>query len=152
MQNCPTQCQQSTIENNWSVILTTNLIGLKSNSSIFKVCTTSDKQISRTFQEFFKDKLQFSTTTIFLLNRRHSLTPFDHPIGQNTSWRHLLFWLLRPYHWSHYFILFSITRLCKMTGYDVQLHLRCRNSIVTCEFYRLSLTPRMSRIFLGKII
>ena len=81
VQNCPTQCQQSTVENNWSVILTTNLMGLKSNSSIFKACTTSDKQISRTFQEFFKDKLQFSRTTIFLLNRRHSLTPFDHPIG-----------------------------------------------------------------------
>ena len=47
---------------------------------IHKVCTTSDKQISRTFQEFFKDKLQFSRTTVFLLNRRHSLTPFDHPI------------------------------------------------------------------------
>ena len=81
MQNCPTQCQQSTVENNCSIILTTNLMGLKSNSSIFKVCTTSDKQISRTFQEFFKDKLQFSRTTIFLLNSRHSLTPFDHPIG-----------------------------------------------------------------------
>ena len=54
MQNCPTQCQQSTVENNWSVILTTNLMGLKSNSSIFKVCTTSNKEMSRTFQEFFK--------------------------------------------------------------------------------------------------
>ena len=37
-----------------------------------------------------------------------------------------------------------------MTGYDVQLHLRCRNSIVTHEFYRLILTPRMSQIFLEK--
>ena len=37
-----------------------------------------------------------------------------------------------------------------MTGYDVQLHLRCRNSIVTHECYRLILTPRMSRIFLEK--
>ena len=44
------------------------------------VCTTSDKQISRTFQGFFKDKLQFSRTKIYLINR-HSLTPFDHPIG-----------------------------------------------------------------------
>ena len=63
-------------------MLTTNSMGLKSNSSIFMVCTTSDKQISRTFQEFFKDKLQFSRTTIFQLNRRHSLTPFDHPIAK----------------------------------------------------------------------
>ena len=42
------------------------------------VCTTSDKQISRTFQGFFKDKLQFSMVKIYLINR-HSLTP--HPIG-----------------------------------------------------------------------
>ena len=54
-----------------------------------------------------------------------------------------------------YFTLLSATRLCKMTGYDLQLHLRYRNSIwnketeikycsctkifknyVTCEFYR----------------
>ena len=27
------------------------------------------------------------------------------------------------------FILFSATRLCKMTGYELQLHLRYRNSI-----------------------
>ena len=38
----------------------------------------------------------------------------------------------------------------KMNEYEMQLHLRCRNSIVTREFYRLILTPRMSRIFLGK--
>ena len=39
------------------------------------VRTTSDKQISRTFQGFFQDKLQFSRTTIYSINR-HSLTPF----------------------------------------------------------------------------
>ena len=36
------------------------------------VRTTSDKEISRTFQGFFKDKLQFSRTKIYLINR-HSL-------------------------------------------------------------------------------
>ena len=39
------------------------------------VHTTSDKQISRTFQGFFQDKLQFSRTAIYSVNR-HSLTPF----------------------------------------------------------------------------
>ena len=34
---------------------------------IYMVCTTSDKQISRTFQGFFKDKLQFSRTKICLI-------------------------------------------------------------------------------------
>ena len=44
------------------------------------VRTTSDKQILRTFQGFFKDKLQFTRTKIYLINW-HSLTPFDHSIG-----------------------------------------------------------------------
>ena len=43
------------------------------------VCTNSDKQISRTFQGFFKDKLQFSRTEIYLINL-HSLTPINHPV------------------------------------------------------------------------
>ena len=38
------------------------------------VRTASDKQISRTFQGFFKDKLQFSRTKIYLINWL-SLTP-----------------------------------------------------------------------------
>ena len=38
------------------------------------------KQISRTFKVFFKDNLHFWRTKIYLINR-HSLTPFDHPIG-----------------------------------------------------------------------
>ena len=41
-------------------------------------CTTSDKQISRTFQGFFYDKLQFSMVKIYEINH-YSLTP--HPIG-----------------------------------------------------------------------
>ena len=31
--------------------------------------------------------------------------------------------------WSHYFILLSATTLCKITGYDLQLHLKYRNNI-----------------------
>ena len=31
--------------------------------------------------------------------------------------------------WSHYFILLSTTTLWKMTGYDLQLHLKYRKSI-----------------------
>ena len=34
---------------------------------------------------------------------------------------------------SHCFILVSATTLWKMTGYDLQLHLRCRNSIQNKE-------------------
>ena len=45
----------------------------------YMVHTTSDKQISRTFQGFFKDKLQSLRTKIYLINS-HSLSPYDHPI------------------------------------------------------------------------
>ena len=31
--------------------------------------------------------------------------------------------------WAHFFIVLSATTLCKVTGYDLQLHLRYRNSI-----------------------
>ena len=31
--------------------------------------------------------------------------------------------------WSHYFILLSATTLCKISGYDLQLHLKYRNNI-----------------------
>ena len=53
---------------------------LNSTDAANIVHTTSEEQISRTFQGFFKDKLQFSRTEIYLINQ-HSLTPFDHPIG-----------------------------------------------------------------------
>ena len=43
---------------------------------LFKIMVraTSDKQLSKTLQGFFKDKLQFSRTKIYLINR-HSLPP-----------------------------------------------------------------------------
>ena len=46
----------------------------------YMVRTTSDKQISRTFQGFFKDKLQLLRTKIYLINL-HSLSSYDRPIG-----------------------------------------------------------------------
>ena len=91
--------------------------------------TTSDKQISRTFQGFFKHKLLFSRTKIYLIHP-HSLTPFDHP-GLLARTHHAVIYdfYFFGHRWSHYFILLSATRLCKMTGYGLQLHLRYRNSI-----------------------
>ena len=53
---------------------------LNSTVAVNKVCKTSDKQISRTFQGFFEDKLQFLRTKIYLINQ-NSLTPFDYPVG-----------------------------------------------------------------------
>ena len=47
------------------------------------------------FQGYFKDKLQSPRPKIYSMNR-HSLTPLDHPLGLNTPWTHLRFFLLRP--------------------------------------------------------
>ena len=48
------------------------------------VRATSDKQPSRTLQGFFKDKLQFSRTMIYLINR-HSLPPLIILLAKTTS-------------------------------------------------------------------
>ena len=120
------------------------------------VCTTSDKQISRTFQGQI---LQFSRTTICSINM-HSLSPIWTP--------YWLKYLMEPW-WWHFLILISITTLCKMapvTGYNLQLHLRYRNSIWNkekeikqCSCRKMFLcysrvlqviSPRMSQIFLGE--
>ena len=53
---------------------------LNSTVAVNMVRTTSDKQISRTLQGFFGEKLQFLRTKIYLINQ-HSLMPFDYPIG-----------------------------------------------------------------------
>ena len=53
---------------------------LNSTVAVNMVRKTSDKQISRTFQGFCGEKLQFLRTKIYLINQ-HSLTPFDYPIG-----------------------------------------------------------------------
>ena len=46
----------------------------------YMVRSTSDKQISRPFQGFCKDKLQFSRTKVYSINR-HSLTLIT-PLGK----------------------------------------------------------------------
>ena len=53
-------------------------IHLLKNTIITTKVRATDKQISRTFRGFFKDKLQFSRTKIHVINR-HSLTPFWSP-------------------------------------------------------------------------
>ena len=123
-------------------------------------------QISRNFQGFFKAKLQFLRTKIYSVNQ-HSLPPYDHLLPKTRHGVIYDFYFF-DHRWSYYFILLSTTRLCKMTGYDLQLHLRYRNSIwnketeiIYCSYTKMFLrypwvlqvpTPRMSQIFLGKIM
>ena len=45
------------------------------------VCISPDKPISKIFEGFFKDKLQFSRTKIYSINQ-HSLTPFEHIVAK----------------------------------------------------------------------
>ena len=47
------------------------------------VCISPDKQISKIFEGFFKDKLQFSRTKIYSINQ-HSLTPFEHIVAKTS--------------------------------------------------------------------
>ena len=82
-------------------------------TTLYMVRTTSAKQTSRTFQGCFKDKLQFSRTTIYLINW-HSLTPFDHPIGVS----HLWLLLLQPSLitlFLYYFLQHKLTKWLGMT-------------------------------------
>ena len=85
------------------------------NLSCFMVRTISDKHISRTFQGFFKDKLQFSRTEIYAINR-HSSTPFLITLLART--RHgvvydFYFFVQRS---SHYFIVLSAKITTKWLG------------------------------------
>ena len=77
------------------------------------------------FQLFFKDFLRknysFQRLRFFKINWHLTLlvkTP--HGVIYDFYFSHRS---------SHYFMLFSTTRLCKMTGYDLQLYLWYRNSI-----------------------
>ena len=126
---------------------------------LFKIMVraTSDKQLSRSLHGFFKDKWQFSKTKI-LFNKSAFFTP-----------------LLSPYWLKHvlesftifttsvivdhiiFFILVSATRLWKMTGYDLELHLRYRNSIWNketeikyCSFTKMFLRYRWVLRFLPR--
>ena len=59
---------------------------------------------------------------------RYSLTPM---ITLLVTTRHGVIYdfYFFGHRWSHYFILLSSTTLCKITGYDLQLHLKYRNNI-----------------------
>ena len=48
--------------------------------------------------------------------------------------------------WTHYYILLSATRLCKITGYDLQLHLRYR---IAFGIKKNTVTSRYPRVFTG---
>ena len=89
--------------------------------------TTLDKQTSRTFQGFFKDKLLFKDYDSF--NKSAFFNPLSNTLLAKTRHGVIYDFYFFIHAWSHYFIQLSATRFCKMTGYDLQLHLRYRNSI-----------------------
>ena len=89
--------------------------------------TTLDKQTSRTFQGFFKDKLLFKDYDFF--NKSAFFNPLSNTLLAKTRHGVIYDFYFFIHAWSHYFIQLSVTRFCKMTGYDLQLHLRYRNSI-----------------------
>ena len=74
------------------------------------------------FKVFSRTNYSFQRLRVFLINWH--LTP----LGKTPHGVIYEFYFF-GHRWSHYFILLSATRLCKITGYDLQLHLRYRNSI-----------------------
>ena len=73
------------------------------------VRTTSDKEISRTFQGFFRDKFQFSRTKIYLINRHQP--PLITLLGKT---RHGVIYLLL----RRSLIRLFYTTFRNKTGYD----------------------------------
>ena len=119
-------------------------------SKTLKECTWFAQLQTNKFQGLFKDKLQFSRTKIYSINRP-SLTPFWTPYWL----KHVMESVICNFYffshgWSHYFILLSTTKLWKMTGYDLQLHLRYRNSIKNKET-KLRYCS-CSKMFLDKVV
>ena len=92
----------------------------------------SDKQISRTFQGFFKDKLQFSRTKD-LFHKLEVCNLLLSTLLAKTLNGVIYDFYFFSHGWSHYFILLSEKTLCKMTAYDLQMNLRYRNSISNKE-------------------
>ena len=74
-----------------------------SHQLYYMVRTSSEKQISRTFQGFFKDKLQFSRTTIYSINR-HYLTLFWTPYWLKNAMESFTIFTFFSHGWSHYLI------------------------------------------------
>ena len=92
------------------------------------LCTWFVQLQTNKFQGLFKDKLQFSRSNIYSINQR-SFTPFWTPYWLKHVMESFFDFNFFSHGWSHYLILLYTTRLCKMTGYALQLHLRYRNSI-----------------------
>ena len=101
-------------------------------SKTLKECTWFAQLQTNKFQGLFKDKLQFSRTKIYSINRP-SLTPFWTPYWLKHVMESVICNFYFSHGWSHYFTLLSTTKLWKMTGYDLQLHLRYRNRIKNKE-------------------
>ena len=95
--------------------------------------TTSDKQTSRTFQGFFKDKLLFKDYDS--INNSAFFNPLLNTLWAKTRHGVNYDFYFFSHAWSHYFIPLSAakSKFCKMTGYDLQLHLRYRNNIQNKE-------------------
>ena len=127
------------------------------------VRTTSDKQISRTFQGFFKDKLQFLRTKIYSeFKNQRSLIPFWTP----HEWLKQAMESFATFSSSaivdHIIFYFPPTTLCKMTcncilgtkriwnkGTEVK-YCSCTKMFLLYPWVLQVLTPRMSQIFLSE--
>ena len=98
--------------------------------SPFKVSTTEGKQISRTFQGFFKDKLSFQA--LRFIQEIGILQPLVNTLLAKTRHKVIYDFYFFSHSWSHYHILLSRATLWKMIGYDLQLYLRYINSMEAC--------------------
>ena len=115
------KAQQGWYNDHWEYLPPTNMARVKHGS----YNCDSDKQISRTFQGFFKDKLQFSRTKD-LFNKLEVFNLLLSTLLAKTLNGVIYDFYFFSHGWSHYFMLLSKTTLCKMTGYDSQLHLGYR--------------------------
>lgn len=138
MKNDPLRCERNCVRNCEEhssllrIILQYCVNNWEDHSSLFDmVRTKSVKEISRTFQGFSKAKLQFSRTKIYSKNQ-HSLSPFWTPYWLKNIMESFIILTSSATvvdHIINILVLLPATALCKMTRYDLQLHLRYRNSI-----------------------
>ena len=127
------------------------------------VRTTSHKQISRTFQGFFKDKLQFLRTKIYSeFKNQRSLIPFWTP----HEWLKQAMESFATFSSSatvdHIIFYFPPTTLCKMTcncilgtkriwNKETEVkYCSCTKMFLRYPWVLQVLTPRMSQIFLSE--
>ena len=138
-------------------------IHLLKNTIITTKVRATDKQISRTFRGFFKDKWQFSRTKIHVINR-HSLTPFWSPcrlkrvIESFTIFTSsaivdyiILYYIFHNNTLQNDWVWLTIASEVQNTIWNKETEIKY------CSCTRYSwvlevLTQRMSQIFFGKII